>query len=690
TIGSNDYIWTPASQLSASDSVVTVSYYGDEGADSLQPVSVNITVAEKENAGANKPQPESITVYMTFVDRGSIVVQDAPVVVYDEDEDGEYRIGDAFRALHRDYYVGGESGYAETSGNGVSGWVSRFWGGSDSTFSYSCNRSWVKSTQETIFDGDQVDAINGVDEDFYSDLFTWFDSSVRYAKTNEEISFTVKGLNLMGSDASYDALHAPAGATVKVYGANGGEIAKMRTVVDENGNFTLKFLETDTYTVEVSGSAVWGSYDAAPVAPSRCTVHVSGETFNKPEGEGNKITVSGGETVIEMEAKVEGGKAIVENIELPELDAVVGGSGDAPATTVTIDFSNLESDAPITKVELPAEAIKKIAEAISKPANPENPGNETKSLEIVLSNGAAIEFDAAALSEKISQTEAADITVSIEKHEDVQLTDAQKQSLGNRPAFDINVTSGGKNISDMGSKISIHAPYELKSGEKARGLVVWYVDNQGHKERCETRYDSIKKRVNWKTDHLSLYMIDYDETLANNPFTDVAEDAYYFDAVLWALDAGITNGTGDTTFSPAASCTRAQMVTFLWRASGSPKATAATCAFTDVDKDAYYYEALLWAVENGITNGTSDTTFSPNAVCSRGQMATFLYRNAKTPAVSGGHAFTDVKADAYYNNAVIWAAEQKITNGTSDTAFSPDADCTRGQMVTFLYRYLAG
>ena len=204
-----------------------------------------------------------------------------------------------------------------------------------------------------------------------------------------------------------------------------------------------------------------------------------------------------------------------------------------------------------------------------------------------------------------------------------------------------------------------------------------------------TSYDPIKKRVNWQTDHLSLYMIDYDETLANNPFTDVTEDAYYFDAVLWAVDEGITNGTSETTFSPDASCTRAQMVTFLWRAAGSPKATATTCVFTDVDQDAYYYEALLWAVENGITNGTSETTFSPDASCTRGQMATFLYRNAKTPVVTGTHTFADVKADAYYNEAVIWAAAKGITVGTSDTTFSPDADCTRAQMVTFLYRYLA-
>ena len=172
-------------------------------------------------------------------------------------------------------------------------------------------------------------------------------------------------------------------------------------------------------------------------------------------------------------------------------------------------------------------------------------------------------------------------------------------------------------------------------------------------------------------------------------FTDVSEGDYYYDAVRWAVEKGITLGTSDTTFHPEAGCTRGQMVTFLWRAAGEPAAKASACPFTDVDKDAYYYEALLWAVENGITTGTSDTKFSPNADCTRGQMAVFLYRSAKTPAVSGSHTFDDVKSDAYYNDAVTWAAAEGITTGTSETTFHPNGDCTRGQMVTFLMRWLA-
>ena len=172
-------------------------------------------------------------------------------------------------------------------------------------------------------------------------------------------------------------------------------------------------------------------------------------------------------------------------------------------------------------------------------------------------------------------------------------------------------------------------------------------------------------------------------------FVDVPASAYYADAVKWAVEKGITTGTSATTFSPEASCTRAQMVTFLWRAAGSPAPKATTTAFTDLDKSAYYYDAVLWAVEQGITTGTSATTFSPNATVTRGQTVTFLYRFAGQPAVSGSSSFTDVNSSDYYAAAVQWAKEQGITSGTSDTTFSPTSDCTRGQIVTFLYRQLA-
>ena len=168
-------------------------------------------------------------------------------------------------------------------------------------------------------------------------------------------------------------------------------------------------------------------------------------------------------------------------------------------------------------------------------------------------------------------------------------------------------------------------------------------------------------------------------------FLDVKQGDYYYDAVKWAVENGITEGTSAETFSPGASCTRAQMVTFLWRAAGSPAPKSTANPFKDINKNDYYYSAILWAVENGITSGTSTDTFSPTATVTRGQTVTFLYRAAGSPAVSGG-SFSDVATDAYYANAVAWASQNNITSGTGSGKFSPGADCTRGQIVTLLYR----
>ena len=169
-------------------------------------------------------------------------------------------------------------------------------------------------------------------------------------------------------------------------------------------------------------------------------------------------------------------------------------------------------------------------------------------------------------------------------------------------------------------------------------------------------------------------------------FVDVPAGSYYEDAVDWAVENGITQGTDDTHFSPDGICTRAQAVTFLWRAAGSPKPETRTMPFTDIPAGSYYYDAVLWAVENGITKGTSDTTFSPNMTCTRAQIVAFLWRSEKSPAAGTANPFADVKSTAYYADAVLWAVKENITKGTTSTTFSPDADCTRAQIVTFLWR----
>ncbi len=169
-------------------------------------------------------------------------------------------------------------------------------------------------------------------------------------------------------------------------------------------------------------------------------------------------------------------------------------------------------------------------------------------------------------------------------------------------------------------------------------------------------------------------------------FVDVATGSYYEDAVDWAVENGITKGTDDTHFSPDGICTRAQAVTFLWRAAGSPKPETRTMPFADVPAGSYYYDAVLWAVENGITKGTSETRFSPDDTCTRAQIVAFLWRSEKSPAAGSRNPFADVKSTAYYADAVLWAVKEDITKGTTNTTFSPDADCTRAQIVTFLWR----
>ena len=182
---------------------------------------------------------------------------------------------------------------------------------------------------------------------------------------------------------------------------------------------------------------------------------------------------------------------------------------------------------------------------------------------------------------------------------------------------------------------------------------------------------------------------DFIAQTVDSVFADVSADAYYYEAVKWAADKRITGGIGDSLFAPNQSCTRAQIVTFLWRAAGSPEPSALS-NFADVPSDKYYAKAVAWAVENGITNGTTDTTFGPDEICTRAHGVTFLSRAAKANTASGNSNFADVDANAYYASAVKWAVDNGITKGISSSMFGPDATCTRAQIVTFLYRMHQG
>ena len=241
-------------------------------------------------------------------------------------------------------------------------------------------------------------------------------------------------------------------------------------------------------------------------------------------------------------------------------------------------------------------------------------------------------------------------------------------------------TNGGSKIDSVsknsGATIDLTGYVPTRAGYDFDG---WYSD-----AKLTDKVTSVKL-----TKDMTVYA-KWTEKGGENPFTDVADDAYYADAVIWAVGKGITSGTTATTFTPNAPCTRAQAVTFLWRAAGSPAPRSTEMPFADVAADAYYRDAVLWAVEQGITKGTSDTAFSPNAACTRAQIVTFLWRSQKSPASDSANPFTDVADDAYYANAVLWAAENGVTSGTTATTFSPNNNCTRAQIVTFLFRCLDG
>ncbi len=283
----------------------------------------------------------------------------------------------------------------------------------------------------------------------------------------------------------------------------------------------------------------------------------------------------------------------------------------------------------------------------------------------------------------VAYRSATDETFKLAEGVSIDLTKNYTQGVA--PTIDVEVQAGAgaPSVDEASAGTRITVTVKPDAGYELDELTVTDAKNKDLKvtKRSETTY-TFHMADSKVTVEASFKLI---ETEPENPFTDISKSDYFYDAVLWAVDKGITSGTSANTFSPDASCTRAQMVTFLWRANGSPKADGAN-PFTDVSADAYYYDAVLWAVEQGITSGTSATTFSPDATVNRGQTVTFLWRANASPVVNYAMDFTDVAADAYYAEAVRWAVSEGVTAGTGDKAFSPDADCTRAQIVTFMYQ----
>ena len=371
------------------------------------------------------------------------------------------------------------------------------------------------------------------------------------------------------------------------------------------------------------------------------------------------IPVSSDHGGAKLSATISGSTATV-SVSGKEIDKVIADG----AKSVTVDLSGLSK---VDSVKLPASIIAKTEDA------------EDTRLTIRLPDG-AVELDEAAL-ESIASGKT--VTVSVQQ---ANLTDAQQEAVSALAqvavVVDVDIVVGTvKQSAFDGGRLTISIPYIPEKGEDTSTLAVWYIRDDGSIENKGGSYDAKSGCFVFETDHLSRCLLVHTEQVMG--FTDVPANSWYAGAVAWAVEQGITSGTSDTTFSPNVSCTRAQMVTFLWRASGTPE-IGTTSPFSDVSADAYYYDAVLWAIEQGITGGTGDGKFSPDAPCTRAQMATFLWRANGSPEVTGTTPFSDVSAGTYYCNAVLWAYEQNITNGTGGGKFSPDAPCTRAQMVQML------
>lgn len=467
---------------------------------------------------------------------------------------------------------------------------------------------------------------------------------------------------------------------VVTFNANGGTCDTATMIAGTDGKLAL--LPTPTrsgsytfdgwYTAETGGTKV----TAENVFADSTTVYAHWNYTGGSSSGGSTtpsitVPVSSDEGKVSVSASVSGTTATitVTDKQLAEI-----ASNTASTGTVTVDLSGLKN---VDSAKIPAKTVAAV-----------NTATGSEGLEIILPTG-TVKLDKTALSSVASSNK--DITVSVETVKTSTLTTAQKEALGDKLdsaiVVDINVLVNGVKVTNFnGGTLTVSFPYTPKSGEDTSKLTVWYMKDDGTIEKMGGHYDSKNKCFVFDTTHLSKYVLVSDTSVT--PFTDVSADTYYYDAAAWAVDKGVTSGTSATTFAPNVTCTRAQTVTFLWRAMGSPEPTTTVNPFTDISADAYYYKAVLWAAEKGITAGTSATAFSPDTIVSRAQVATFLWRAAGRPAATKANFFTDISADAYYSDAVLWAAEKGITSGTSATTFSPIDGCSRAQIVTFLYRYM--
>lgn len=421
--------------------------------------------------------------------------------------------------------------------------------------------------------------------------------------------------------------------------------------------------------VSFGGSVIASALDTEkkeisfPVAAGGTYVIQSGAAPSAPAAEVT-VPVFSAAGKVDASATVTAGTASVHVTDGQLRDIVSAPAAEAGA--VEVDVSGLDG---VTAAAIPAGLVDAAAKAAGG-----------RGLEVRTRNG-SVAFDGAALG---AADTGGTVVVSVAPVAHEKLGETQRNAVpADALIVDVSVLVNGVRVHDFsGGSITVSLPYTLKAGERPDCIAVWYLEDDGSLTPMNGKYDPASGMVVFITAHLSQYVI------GSFPFSDVPGGAYYYDAVRWAVGKSVADGMSATAFTPAGVCTRAQAVTFLWRAMGSPEPTETVCPFADVNAGAWYYKAVLWATEKGITLGVNDTAFAPDDAVTRAQAVTFLHRAAARPAPAAANPFADVAAGTYYQGAVAWAAAQKIAQGAGSTTFSPAAPCTRAHMVTFLWRWL--
>ena len=377
------------------------------------------------------------------------------------------------------------------------------------------------------------------------------------------------------------------------------------------------------------------------------------------------ITIKGTTATLDMEAE--------------ELTSLLKETTDAGP--ITLDLS----DKKVSSLDIPSGALKAISQA----------AKAKEGLQVALPKG-TIELDKVTLDELSKATEKGNLKISIDDAK--VLTLEQKAVVKDKPVYDIRVETDAGAVVGLKGKATIYLPYELKVGQSAAGVVVYYVDSDGNLVNMKAQYDPVKKVAHFTTDHLYVYMVAYDESLVKvspaDRYTDVDKTAWYYEAVEYALEKGLFVGTSDTTFSPNTAMSRAMLVTVLWRMEGEPAVTSAN-AFTDVAADVWYAKPVLWANENNIVSGYGSGLFGPDDNITREQMAAILNRYADfkgydvSVADNSLAAYTD--AGDVFDWALAsmeWAVEKKLITGMTTTTLVPQGNATRAQVASILMRYI--